>query len=559
MFSLILIITTSFHDLYSQDIRSKPTRQSSLDAFSKGNYEEAYKEFKELLSSYSKDPLYKYYTGVCLVKLNKDPDQAGDLLQQALQSASIKTLPSDAMFYLARAQQMGGKFGEAIESFNMYTDQAGKKTARDYGVPEFLQQSKEKKGQITEQETRSDDPIISEKPEIARPVINPPADIGIISAVENKPTAKKDLPVGYDKILENALDFQFKADSLNALADAQKKQSEKLPDNERNALKSKIYANEQLAASYQKSADRIYNDAQASVNPQFEKPQNKDTLPKTGTIKDYFKPQVRKIVNDSARQQEKYVSRESHKQSDTIKKAVPAVEKSVETFAFFEVLPKPVTDPKEKIQVDPVAPEGLIYRIQIAVFRNPVSPSYFKGITPVYGFRLAGTDKTGYYAGLFRRSPDAARALEKVRAKGFKDAFVVAQSGGKSVSSDRAVIMEKEWGNKPFINGVRTVTQLDTIPPTLSFRVEVIRSVKPLKEDKLEGIRKLAGGRGLDTEILDNGEFVYLIGKFITFESAAEYADLMVRNGYRESIVVAWLGRKEIPVETARQLFDNLK
>jgi len=56
-----------------------------------------------------------------------------------------------------------------------------------------------------------------------------------------------------------------------------------------------------------------------------------------------------------------------------------------------------------------------------------------------------------------------------------------------------------------------------------------------------------------------DGSFVYLIGKFITFESASEYSDLLVRNGYREAKVVAWLGDREIPVETAKQLFERLE
>jgi sulfur carrier protein ThiS len=58
---------------------------------------------------------------------------------------------------------------------------------------------------------------------------------------------------------------------------------------------------------------------------------------------------------------------------------------------------------------------------------------------------------------------------------------------------------------------------------------------------------------------MEDGKFAYLVGKFITFETAAEYADLLKRNGYREAQVVAWLGKKEIPIETARHLFDNLK
>ena len=86
-----------------------------------------------------------------------------------------------------------------------------------------------------------------------------------------------------------------------------------------------------------------------------------------------------------------------------------------------------------------------------------------------------------------------------------------------------------------------------------------MRTLKPVKEDVVEGIRKMAGTRGLDIQTLEDGKIAYLIGKFITFESAAEYADLLIRNGYRETKVVAWLGKKEIPVETARQLFENIE
>jgi hypothetical protein len=162
---------------------------------------------------------------------------------------------------------------------------------------------------------------------------------------------------------------------------------------------------------------------------------------------------------------------------------------------------------------------------------------------------------------MFRRSADATKALSVVKSKGFKDSYVVPMSGKKTVSSDRAAVLEKEWGNKPLmtISDAGSQAQVDTLPPTLAFRVQVIRASKPLKDDVIDGIRKMAGSRGLDIQSTDDGNVAYLIGKFITFESAAEYADLLIRNGYRESKVVAWLGKKEIPVETARQLFDNLK
>jgi hypothetical protein len=147
--------------------------------------------------------------------------------------------------------------------------------------------------------------------------------------------------------------------------------------------------------------------------------------------------------------------------------------------------------------------------------------------------------------------------LVKVRSTGFKDAFVVALSGKTRISADRAVIMEKEWGNKPLLTVSKSPA--DTVPPTLLFRVEVVRALKPLKDDVVEGIKKAAGSRGMDIQPIDNGSSAYLIGKFITFESAAEYADLMIRNGYREARVVAFLGKKEIPVETAKEFVKNPK
>ena len=235
--------------------------------------------------------------------------------------------------------------------------------------------------------------------------------------------------------------------------------------------------------------------------------------------------------------------------------------KPVEKDIYFDVCPSPVKDSDEKIVINPDVPDGLIYRIQVAVFRNQVSPSYFKGINPVFGFSNSSSGMTTYYAGMFRRLSDASRALTSVRSKGFRDAFVVAFSGIKRISSDRARILEKEWGNKPFIDLVPTVqeTKADTLPPALSFRIAVARTEKPLKDDVTENLIKIAASRGMDILTLNDGSFVYLIGNFITFESASEYADLLVRNGFQDSKVSAWLGNKEIPVQTARELFNSLK
>jgi tetratricopeptide (TPR) repeat protein len=551
LFLLIWVTSGSVNYLFSQNVKTKPTRQSSFEAFSNGNYEKAFNEFSELLLTYSKDPLYKYYSGVCLVELKRDPAEAVTLLQEALQSASvIKTLPSDAMFYLGRAQQMSGKFMEAVASYNSYSKQIGKKTARGKGVPELIQQCNEKMGAISEvttiaKESDKKDNVTVSQSEI-KPVINETAP----PLTKKEIPEKMAIPQDFENILDEALDLQFKADSLNSLVIEQKKSLETLPENERAALRVQIADNELLASSFQKLADQKYSEAQTAMKPQQEKNPPQEILKKTesSSIKDTVKIFDNKVVVETG------------KQTESIKRILPAVKKPVGALALFEVMPKPVSDPEEKIIIDPDVPDGLIYRIQMAVFRNPVSPAFFKGITPIYGFKVAGSDRTNYYAGMFRRSVDARKALTTVKSKGFNDAFVVAFMEKKPVSADRAAILEKEWGTKPFQEMVNSSQErpTDTIPPTLSFKVEIIRSIKPLKEDVVEGYKRLAGDRGLEIQKLDDGQIAYLIGIFITFESAEEYADLLIRNGYREAQVVAWLGNKEIPVETARQLFEKL-
>ncbi|MCU0474081.1 MAG: hypothetical protein MUC93_12090 [Bacteroidales bacterium] len=577
---VILIFYMTGSNLFSQNIQSGASRQSSLEAFSKGDYEKAYDEFSELLIMYPKDPLYKYYSGVCLVKLNRDPKEAVSLLRQAKQGAAVvRTIPSDAVFWLGRARQLSGDFKGALESYNLFTEHAGKKAAKELDVPAFIQQCKENIGQGSETvkvaaaSVRENVPSSDPEEKKLLPVYD-------VRLNENRIIpGNEPLPVDYDKILSEALDYQYKADSVYNIAEEQKKNLEGLVYREKTDLRAIIAKTENLAASFQKIADQKYTEAQTKMNAiPFTEENDKGqsnllavdsaitveqdkSVPETESviIKDTLKiiPDTLKQKKDVEKPAEQILKNSAERQ--IINKEVTQKEKiSGVVFALFETNAKPSDTPGEKVMIGPEIPEGLIYRIQVAVFRNPVSISYFKGLSPVYGFRVTGTDKTNYYIGMFRRLADAKKALLTVRQKGFKDAFIVSLSGGKQVSTERAALLEKEWGKKPLADRFTSIPA-DTIPPTLSFRVEVTRAAKPLKEDILEGMKKMAGTRGLDSETIAGGIIVYLIGKFITYESAEDFAGLLVRNGYRDAKVAAWLGKKEIPVETARQLFERIE
>jgi tetratricopeptide (TPR) repeat protein len=507
----IVMVAQIFNtDLYSQITQQKPSRQAAIDAYSNGDYEKAYGEFNILVQSYSKDPLYKYYMGVCLVKMNRNPEVASGFLRDALNgSLDIKSIPDDAWFYLGRAQQMGGKFPDAIKSYNNFEKEVGKKRARDSNISGYIQECNEGRGRIKDSDYQHNDIISKTYPETKDPgqkvsdvkATKPP----VVKQVQQK----ENLPAEYDKVLSQAMNYQVKADSLNALVSDYKKEYPRIPVSQQPAAKSRISELESKAAEYQQLADEKFGIA--------------GSRPVSGTT----------VVTPPS---------------------VPDTNKHDEIYSLFSV----ETDIKnQKISIDPELPEGLIYRIQLGVFSKPLDPSFFKGISPVSGFRVTGTEATRYFVGMFRKMADASRSLLILKQMGFRDSFIAAVLDGKPVSIERASLLENEWGQKPLTINPPAQKSGVTAASTLAFRVEVTRSAKPASDEIAESYRKLAGNRGLEIVKTEDGTLVYLIGKFITFESASEYADLLKRNGYRDAKVAAYMGSKEIPVETAKQLFEK--
>jgi hypothetical protein len=499
---VISILLFPFNELSSQVIQQKPSRQTAMDSFINGDYEKAFSEFENLLQIYSRDPLYKYYSGVCLVKMNREPEKASEFLREALNgSLDIKSIPDDVWFYLGRSQQMAGKYPDAIDSYNNFEDKAGRKSARDLNVTAYIKECKERKGGLWQK--NGAEKSVSEEPKPEKSTVQP--------AVKPVPQ-KLDVPVAYDKVLSEAMNYQVKADSLNALVAERMKGNDKLTPAQKQVVKSGITEMESLSAEYQKIADEKFGN--------------------TGT-----QPQVKK--------------------EDIVSPLLPVTNKRDEVYSVFNIETDPARLRDQEISIDSEVPAGLVYRIQMGVFSRQLDAFFFKGISPVSGFKIPETNAIKYFAGLFRRMADASQSVVTVKQMGFKDSFVTAVFDGKAVSLERASLMENEWGQKPFMIIAKVNKPFETTASILIYRVEVSRSAKPVGDEISELYRKMAGNRGFEIITAEDGTFVYLIGKFITFESASEYSDLIRRNGYRDAKVAAYLGAKEIPVETAKQLFEK--
>jgi hypothetical protein len=577
-FIFLFVQLILFNNLvYSQNKQSAPSGQSALDLFSKGNYAAALDQFTALSKTYPRDPLYMYYRGVCLVTLEKEPDMAVTVLQGAKSGSSgVKKVPEDVAFYLGRALQMSGKFPEAVNSYKEFSVVAGKKAAKDYQISKFIQQCNDKKGALVTQMPAEKAVIVKDTVRILKK--EEQKTHMVILPSERKDTARNVVqPSAYFvNLLNEALENQYKADSLVRMGLSYREQLAGAPVNVNADLKARIAETEKAAQQYQRKADDLMVTAKRLSGPEAGIISHLAEKMDSVIPKDLHEPdanrQPAKEVKDTLTKKtsgsfkEIIISNTGIKPvKDTLIKAdtlsrKQVVMKAPVQLSIFAVNPKTKIGQDEKVQINPVTDPGLIYRIQLAVLRNQVLQSYFKGITPVYGFRNEGTDITNYYAGLFRKYTDASNALPKIKAAGFKDAFIVALMDRKIVSMERAALLEKEWGTRPLSTGINISSgkaATDTVPPTLVFRVEAAKNKKPFTGDQVDNLRRLAGNRGFDILKNASGITIYLIGKFLTFDSAAEYADLLSRNGYKDARVVAYLGLREIPVETARQLFEK--
>ncbi|MDQ3109924.1 MAG: SPOR domain-containing protein, partial [Bacteroidota bacterium] len=245
------------------------------------------------------------------------------------------------------------------------------------------------------------------------------------------------------------------------------------------------------------------------------------------------------------------------------------------------------------IAVNPSLPEGLVYKVQIGAFRNPISAAIYNGISPVTAETTA-SGLTRYTAGLFKQFVNADAAKAEIRALGYKDAFVVAFYNGKRISIDEArrmtgepVIAFTQTGTQPTTTGTQPATTgtqptttgtqpttTGTQPATtgtepvatsatsnpnaakttdvkelkgLFYTVQVGVYKNEVSKAKLKNLPDLVSERA-------NGFIRYSSGKYCTAESAAGAKNNAVSKGIADAFVTAYYNGKRISVSEAKVL-----
>ena len=129
---------------------------------------------------------------------------------------------------------------------------------------------------------------------------------------------------------------------------------------------------------------------------------------------------------------------------------------------LFRITDKAVYSNENPIPVNAKQPVGLVYKVQVGAFRNPLPPQSFDKFAPISG-QVLSSGVTRYMVGYFTNFSPADGAKTEIHGiNGFSDAFVVAYLNGERISIKRAKELENDGVIPDAISTVNDNTETET-------------------------------------------------------------------------------------------------
>ena len=127
---LVFLIMFSMGMNYSMgqvsDTAKVALKERASEKFESGNFEDALSDYRILMDKFPRDPLYKYYCGVCMVELNLDYEEAVEMLH----FSSTRGVPDDVYYYLGEAYRRMYDFQKSKQYFLQFDKEASRAMAK---------------------------------------------------------------------------------------------------------------------------------------------------------------------------------------------------------------------------------------------------------------------------------------------------------------------------------------------------------------------------------------------------------------------------------------------
>jgi len=247
---LFLVFIFTVLNVTSQNLKpdEKLIEEKGIIHFNEGEFPKALFYFNKLLEIYPRDPFFNYYAGVSHTELETQLDEA----VYQLKIASLKDVPDNVYFYLGKANHVSEKYDDALNYYERYLSIGDKKEIEEFQVQRLLRMCQSK---INPEASVSEVEKVNRRSGEITVMSNEADKTGEEEAI----SADRQEITDYDELVEEALKWQIKADSVRRQSN-EKRQS--LPQissqGEREKVEKDILLCEEEAYNFQTKADALY-------------------------------------------------------------------------------------------------------------------------------------------------------------------------------------------------------------------------------------------------------------------------------------------------------------
>ncbi|MDY6800552.1 MAG: hypothetical protein SVU94_04925 [Bacteroidota bacterium] len=370
-----------------------------------------------------------------------------------------------------------------------------------------------------------------------------------------KPSLEKDFlyKTEYDSLMNLALSYQMRADSLRWIIDDKRKQFDHTPYGQSRAkLSNQIIELEQQVYLTQKSADKCYQKVREI--------EQQNMASKNITYGFFGEDHLDKEIIQSEQKNTKMERQhlDAAFEKDSLQKIQFYVDRTDEAkdqsnvFEFNIKLPSRYNS-SNPIPVNEQLPDGIVYMIQLGAFSSTKNPAVFKGLEPLSVIKKPNSNILKYYAGKFRTIREAEKNLPQVKAKGFSDAYIVAFQNDKIIPINKAVTLEDKNPEISYSTSVKTKPKEDK--PEKADNLTIIYTVNLILTDAdsifIDKIKALVPEtKDLYLEKQSNRQKV-TIKSFTDFKEAFTLKDKIESIVNKEVEVYAYFAEHQIPLDQA--------
>ena len=237
---MFLVFIFTVFNVTPQNLKpdEKLIEEKGIIHFNEGEFPKALFYFNKLLEIYPRDPFFNYYAGVSHTELKTQLDEA---IYQ-LKIASLKDVPDNVHFYLGKANHVIEKYDDALKYYERYLSIGDKKEIEEFQVQRLLRMCQSKVN-----------PEISESG--VEKVDRRSGEIPVTDATSDKRQEITD----YDELVEEALKWQVKADSVRRQSNEKRQSLHQISSQgEREKVEKDILLCEEEAYNFQTKADALY-------------------------------------------------------------------------------------------------------------------------------------------------------------------------------------------------------------------------------------------------------------------------------------------------------------